>query len=157
MKIRKKIVIGLAAYISSAYFKKIPARIDTGARTTAIWASNIYEKDGVLYFQFFAKGSEYFDNVTQEVEHYETRVVISSNGGKQIRYLIPITLEVKKLRIRTFATLADRSKQAFPILIGRNTLRGKFLVDAQKVSQKLSQIDKKAFVKLQDELKGDRK
>jgi len=156
MEIHEKIIIGLAEYVSSAYFKKVPARIDTGARTTAIWASNISESDGVLTFQFFAKGSKYFENVTRKVEHYETRVVMSSNGSRQTRYLIPVTLEIKKRRIRTFATLSDRSKQAFPILIGRNTLRGKFLVDAQKVSRKLSQIDQKAFVKLQNESKGDK-
>jgi len=31
-------------------------------------------------------------------------------------------------------TLADRSKNNFPVLIGRKTLKGKFLVDVSKMS-----------------------
>ena len=127
----EKVFVGGAEYIwlVKANIKKVPARIDTGARTTSIWASDIKEQNG----------TEYFKKI----------VVASSNGTTQIRYYIPITIQMKKRRILTHCTLSDRSSQAYPVLIGRNTLRGKFIVDVQRGSRILGELDKKRFEDLQ--------
>lgn len=132
--------------------RKIPARIDTGARTTAVWASEIREKNGILAWKFFAQKSEFFTGEIHETENFARQIVRTSTGHQQIRYLIPITLQMKKRRVRTFCTLADRATQTFPILIGRNTLSGKFVVDVQKGSRKLSEIDKTNFNEMQAQL-----
>ncbi|HSW90725.1 MAG TPA: hypothetical protein VLF64_01885, partial [Candidatus Saccharimonadales bacterium] len=34
-------------------FLGVPAKVDTGAKTSAIWASNIVERDGGLAFTLF--------------------------------------------------------------------------------------------------------
>lgn len=120
--------------------RKIPARIDTGARTTAIWASEICEEDGTLTWQWFAKGSKFWTGEIISSEKFERNYVMSSNGHRQIRYKIPVTMKIQGRKIKTYATLADRSHAAFPILVGCNTLSGKFVVNVQKCPKELSEV-----------------
>lgn len=152
---REKVTIGRMEYVwlVATNQKKIPARIDTGARTTAIWASSIKETDGVLTWKFFAPKSEFFTGETFQTNKFEKRVVMSSTGHQETRYLTQLVLQIKNRRVRTFATLANRAHSTFPILIGRNTLAGKFLVDVQYSTRKLSELDHENFEKLQ---KGER-
>jgi len=151
-----KEIIGRAEYVwlVTTNQKKISARIDTGARTTSIWASNIREKDGILTWSFFGAGSEYWTGNTMSTRAFEERVVSSSTGHRQFRYKVPVVLQIKGRRIKTNATLADRSHSAFPILIGRNTLNGKFIVDTQLGSRTLSNIEDTYSARLQS-LKED--
>jgi hypothetical protein len=152
-----KVIIGRDEYIwlVRAGIKRIPARVDTGARTTSIWASDIREIDGRLEYKLFGKGSEYYNGETQIANHFEKVVVSSSNGVAQVRYYIPLTVQLRKRRILTHCTLSDRSAQAYPVLIGRNTLRGKFIVDVQHGSRKLGEMDKKRYDELQKLLGKD--
>jgi hypothetical protein len=110
----------------------VPARIDTGAKTSSIWASNISESNGVLTFCLFGEGSKYYDGKPLRTKHYQTRVVASSTGHLQERYVVQLVVILKARRIRASFTLANRSQQAYPVLIGRNILRGKFLVDVKQ-------------------------
>ena len=55
-----KKVIGTNAYIGIMGIKA-PAKIDTGADSTSVWASNIkMSKDGVLSFTLFDKSSPFY-------------------------------------------------------------------------------------------------
>lgn len=147
----EKVFVGGAEYIwlVKANIKKVPARIDTGARTTSIWASDIKEQNGRLEYTLFGKASSFYTGEVYSTEYFKKIVVASSNGTTQIRYYIPITIQMKKRRILTHCTLSDRSSQAYPVLIGRNTLRGKFIVDVQRGSRILGELDKKRFEDLQ--------
>lgn len=147
----EKVFVGGAEYIwlVKANIKKVPARIDTGARTTSIWASDIKERNGRLEYTLFGKASSFYTGEVYSTEYFKKIVVASSNGTTQIRYYIPITIQMKKRRILTHCTLSDRSSQAYPVLIGRNTLRGKFIVDVQRGSRILGELDKKRFEDLQ--------
>lgn len=153
---KEKIIIGNAEYIwlVKANIKKVPARIDTGARTTSIWASDVKEVGGHLEYKLFGQGSPLYTGDVQVVDRFKKIVVASSNGVAQIRYYIPMTIQIKKRRILTHCTLSDRSTQAYPVLIGRNTLRGKFMVDVQHGSRILGGIDKSRFDELQKLLEG---
>lgn len=111
--------------------KPIPARIDTGAKTSALWASEIVQKDKELSFMLFDKTSPFYTGEHIVVPHFEKRLVASSNGAVQERYAVRLLVKIKGKKIRGYFTLADRSQQAYPVLIGRNVLRGKFLVDVQ--------------------------
>jgi hypothetical protein len=147
----KKITIGRYEYIwlVATDQKRIPARIDTGARTSSVWASNIVESGGVLSWTFIAPESEFWTGQKITSRGFEERIVSSSTGHKQVRYRVPVKLQIKGRRIKTFATLADRSHAAFPVLIGRNTLSGKFVVDVQHGSRHLDQIEDDFSNKLQ--------
>jgi hypothetical protein len=109
----------------------IHAKVDTGAKTSAIWASDIREKDGGLTFKLFDKQSPYYTGDELFFDQFERVVVASSIGNEQSRYKVAVLAKLRGKRIRTSFTLADRSQQAYPVLIGRNALRGKFLVDVQ--------------------------
>lgn len=107
----------------------VPARIDTGARTSTLWASNIAEQDGKLSFKLFDEGYPKHDGSVITMETFETREVTSSNGATEERYMIWLRVRVAGRTIRARFTLANRSTQRYPVLIGRNLLRGKFIVN----------------------------
>lgn len=131
----KKPIIGSTEYVEVEDVKNIPAKIDTGADSSSIWASDIaVEKDGTLSFKLFDKQSPLYTGQPIERKDYRVKIVRSSNGDEEIRYQVGLSLSVRGKKIRAMFTLADRSKNNFPILIGRRTLKGKFLVDVSKRS-----------------------
>jgi ribosomal protein S6--L-glutamate ligase len=126
-------VIGRAEKIDLLDFKlsEVPAKVDTGADTSSIWASNIVEKDDGLYFTLFGPGAP---NYTGKLQHftkpdYSLTRVANSFGQKELRYKVKLRINVKGRRIRATFTLSDRSLKTYPILLGRKLLHGKFLVD----------------------------
>lgn len=56
---------------------------------------------------------------------------IKSSHGSSIRPLVNITVKLKDTSFETAATIFDRSKLAYPVIIGRKSL-SKFLVDPSK-------------------------
>lgn len=114
-----------------AHGLKVHARIDTGAKTSAIWASNIREIDGTLHFRLFDEVSDHFVGEDIVTTAYSQTVVSSSNGSAEVRYKVKLSVVLKGRHINASFTLTDRSSQVYPILIGRNVLRGKFLVDTK--------------------------
>lgn len=109
----------------------VRAKVDTGAKTSALWASDVYERDGGLAFKVFDKQSPHYTGQELFFDQFERVVVASSIGQEQPRYKVAILAKIRGKKIRTNFTLADRSQQAYPVLIGRNALRGKFMVDVQ--------------------------
>lgn len=110
--------------------KQIPARIDTGARTSALWVSDLKVKGDTVRFSFFGPGSPYYTGKKVELPIAGSRVVTSSMGDQQERCMVELPIIIAGKKLRAKFTLADRSKQSYPILIGRNTLRGVFVVDS---------------------------
>jgi hypothetical protein len=148
---KTKTLIGRAEYcwLVQPNIKKVPARIDTGARTSSMWASDIKETTAGLQYVLFGVSSPLYTGKVMTAPHFAKIIVASSNGQTEERYKIMITMQIRGRRIRTFVTLADRSTQAFPILIGRNTLRGKFLVDVQHGPRTLDILDQDRYNQLQ--------
>jgi hypothetical protein len=133
MEEKPKKIIGRADTINLPEygFSHVPAKIDTGAKTSALWATNVHERDGGLAFTFFGPSSPLYTGEEYFVNEFENVVVASSIGAEQARYKVTFLATIRGKKIRTSFTLADRSQQAYPVLIGRNALRGKFLVDVQ--------------------------
>lgn len=123
-------VSSLVDFVGYKVLKQIPARIDTGARTSAVWASNIKAKNGVVKFSLFGPGSKYYTGKQLTKPILGTRLVTSSTGHEQKRYVVNLSVKLYGKRLNAKFTLSDRSTQSYPILIGRNTLRGNFLVDS---------------------------
>jgi hypothetical protein len=109
----------------------VPAKIDTGAKTSAIWATNVHERDGGLAFTLFGPESPLYTGEEHFLPQFSRVTVASSIGAEQDRYKVVVLAKIRGKKIRTSFTLADRSQQAYPVLIGRNALRGKFLVDVK--------------------------
>ena len=109
----------------------VPAKVDTGADYSSVWASDIREEDGVLSFVLFAPGSPYYSGKVHTSTDYEVTRVKNSFGTVEERYKTRLSLRIEGRRIRVTFSLADRSQNRYPILIGRKTLSGKFLVDTR--------------------------
>lgn len=152
--VKTKKVIGRAESIALPELgdAEVPARVDTGARTSSIWASHMREEDGVLYFTLFDEPSDLYTGRTHHTHQFEKVIVISSNGQEQERYCVRLLIKLKGKRIRCRFTLADRSTQVYPVLLGRNVLRGKFIVDVTK-GKPLYQEERDHFDRLQSKLK----
>lgn len=121
----------------------VPAKVDTGADTCAIWASEIsVDKDGKLHFKLFGQGSPYYTGNELTMDEYSVARVKSASGHILIKYKVTIPIYIKGERLEVCFGLSDRSKLKYPILIGRELLSGKFIVD---VEQKETTIKEKAI------------
>lgn len=146
-------VIGNSVFFEVAGIKDVPAKVDTGASVSAIWATSIkMNAQNELEFVLFAPGSEYYTGEVIRTNDYKVRRVRSSNGQDQIRYLVKLSTVLKGRKIKMSFTLANRSINKFPVLIGAKSLQGKFLVD---VSQKEISIPNRTEKSLNQELRAN--
>lgn len=127
----KPAIIGSKTVVDFPHFgvSGIPAKVDTGADSSSVWASDIREEDGVLYFRLFDRQSPFFTGKEIAVQAYKTQLVKNSFGQTESRYKVPMSIQLEGRKIKARFTLADRSRNRYPILIGRHTLKHKFLVD----------------------------
>lgn len=111
----------------------IKAKIDTGARTSALHAYDIeaFERDGVELVRFKMHPKQYSleEEVEAEAELAGWRYVRSSHGKRTYRPVVITELEVLGRRLNIELTLIDRKKMKFRMLLGRRALAGHFLVD----------------------------
>ena len=107
----------------------VPAKVDTGADSSAVWASDINVEDGRLSFTLFDKTSAYYTGNRIVTKDFQVISVKNSFGAVEYRYRVRLTIILEGRKIKSRFTLADRSRNTYPILIGRKTLHGKFLVD----------------------------
>lgn len=131
----KKVIIGRTEHIiiPSEGARSIRVKIDTGADRSSIWASNItMSDDGKLSFTLFAPESKYYSGTVYRTKNFEASRVRSAHGGLQVRFRIHLTIILGGKKIRGTFTLADRSKNKYPALIGCKILNKKFLVDVSK-------------------------
>ena len=132
------------------------AKIDTGADSSSIWASDIYmDNAGMLHFSLFDSGSSHYTGKTNVTSDYEARVVRSSNGTAQIRYKIKLQILIEGVVVESSFTLADRSRNTFPILIGCNTLSGEFVVDPDLGYEIWESVRRKSGLNLTEQLRSN--
>lgn len=112
--------------------KDVPAKIDTGADSSAIWASDIQLKDGKLYFNFFGPGSAYYRKKRVVSTAFKTTSVKNSFGHEEFRYKIRIKVKIGDHTFTRWFSLADRSRNTYPILLGKNFLKNRFVVDVSR-------------------------
>lgn len=115
---------------------KVPAKIDTGADASSIWAHSV-KKDGTsLKVTFFGPKSLFYTGEVHTFMSNEYTITRVSNsfGHREIRHKVKLKIAVKGRLINGTFTLADRSTKLYPILIGRSLIKNKFLVDVTKGS-----------------------
>lgn len=112
---------------------KIKAKIDTGAKNACLHTSSIaeFERDGRTFVRFNIHFKQHVRRkfVKAEAELLEYRVVRSSNGETTRRPVIVTHVEVLGKSWPVEVTLADRSAMSYRMLLGRESIRGRFLVD----------------------------
>ena len=134
----KPIIIGSYTLISFPKFgiQNIPAKIDTGAESSSIWASKIKERDGKLSFVLFDVNSPFYTGEKITTNDYQVRLIKNSFGHTEFRFTAKLLVAMEGRNINITFTLADRSANTYPVLIGRRTLQRRFIVDVSKDSIK---------------------
>jgi hypothetical protein len=112
---------------------RIGAKVDTGAKGSALHATKIkeFETDGVRHVEFWLQtlqGDEQRE-IFCHAPIADKRVIRSSNGLEEERIVIETDLHLGDHRWKIELTLANRETMEFPLLIGRDALGGKFRVD----------------------------
>lgn len=130
MSTKNLTIIGSNALVTVAGIKKVPAKVDTGADSSSIWASNIaINAKNQLEFCLFGPESPFYTGEKLVFDDYKVQRVRSSTGQVTVRYRVSLPIVAVGKRIKASFTLYDRSSNNFPILIGRKTLKNRFLVD----------------------------
>jgi hypothetical protein len=117
----------------------ISAKIDTGAYTSAIHYNDIKEINGKLYCLFESTESADCLNKTIIFDEYSYTDVKSSNGYVENRYKIKTDVVFFGETYNIDLTLSTRDDMRFPVLIGRQFLKQKFLVDVDLDKQSYKQ------------------
>lgn len=112
---------------------RVPAKVDTGADSSAIWASHLaMSDDGVLSYVLFNESSKYYTGKVEKTKDYAVSLIRVSSGHRQVRYRVKISVTIQGRKIRGSFTLSDRSAGNYPILLGCKILNNKFLVDVSR-------------------------
>ncbi len=111
----------------------IKAKLDTGARSSALHAYqlHVFEDDDGEHarFEIHPVQRSAADAVTTTAPVVDWRDVTSSAGHRERRPVILTTLEVAGQSWDIEVTLTNRDAMGFRLLLGRQAIRGRFVVD----------------------------
>lgn len=114
----------------------IKAKIDTGARTSALHAYYVepFELGGRNWVRFGLHPHQKDTEVEIECEApvLDQRRVTDSGGHAEMRYVIATTLVLGNTAFQAEVTLTDRENMLFRMLLGRGALKPRFLVDSDE-------------------------
>lgn len=108
----------------------LEGRIDTGAALSSVHASDIswFFRDGNQWVRF-NMDFDGTDRVMEEPVLSVMRVVQAGNPSGSERPVVSLKIRIGSLETEAEFTITDRSSLSSPVLIGRNILAGKALVD----------------------------
>jgi len=110
------------------------AKVDSGARTSALHATDIsvVERHTGSYVRFRAHSDDDKKLPMHESPMLETRPVRSSDGEVSDRPVILMRIVLGGEERQVEVTLIDRSIMGHKMLLGRQAIRGSFLIDPGK-------------------------
>lgn len=137
--IQNKVILGSEEWFSfpDLGIPTIKARVDSGAKTSALHAINIapFIKEGANWVRFDINPLQ---NDLKTVIHCEAplvdkRIVKSSSGYREQRYVIQTTLDTGHSNWSIEMTLTNRDSMGFRMLLGREAMSGRVLVDPEQI------------------------
>ena len=133
-----KVILGCEEWCSfpELGIPTIKARVDSGAKTSALHAVNIapFIKNETNWVKFDINPIQ---NNQKTVIHCEAplidkRIVKSSSGFREQRYVIQTTLEIGESKWEIEMTLTNRDSMGYRMLLGREAMNGRVLVDPEQ-------------------------
>jgi ribosomal protein S6--L-glutamate ligase len=111
----------------------IKARVDSGAKTSSLHAFDISafkrnSKDWVR-FEIHPLQKNRRVKIQLEREIVDRRLVRSSSGESELRYVIKSTLSINGVDWPIELTLTNRDSMGYRMLLGREAMRGRMLID----------------------------
>lgn len=134
----KKIIVGNLELCSLPEIKihNIEMRVDTGAKTSSLHVDNVrkFTKKGKPWIKFFIHPDAYnVDEIIEcEAALHDIRNIKSSNGAAEERYVIETEMKLSGMSWSIEITLTDRSDMNYLMLLGRQGMGEKLLVDPSK-------------------------
>ncbi len=108
---------------------RLKAKIDTGARTSALHAVNLrpFETNGLEWLAFtvepHVRGGSDHAAIECRAPLWDRRAVRNSGGSVESRYVIKTALAIGGRQFEIEVTLTNRSDMGFEMLVGRTALR----------------------------------
>lgn len=120
--------------LESLGVSRIKAKIDTGARTSALHAFHVrpYQENGIQRVEFKLHPHQK-DNETEllcTADVIDQRDVTDSGGHREKRWVIQTDIVIGEYQFPVEMTLTARDDMRFRMLLGRTAMRGRFLVDS---------------------------
>lgn len=133
----KKILVGCEEWCGfpSINIPAVKARVDSGAKTSSIHAVNIqsFKRGNKNWVSFEVHPLQ--DNrrvvVRCEAEVVDKRNVKSSSGEAEKRYVVRLPMTVGEAQIDVELTLTNRDSMGYRMLLGREAMVGRMLVDPE--------------------------
>ena len=111
----------------------LQVRIDTGAKTSSLHVDNLslFKKQGKPWVRFDIHPDIHKVEtiITCEAALADTRKIKSSNGSAQERYIIKTVIKLGSDAWPIEVSLADRSDMSNLMLLGREAMKDRLLVD----------------------------
>ena len=130
-----KIVVGSEEWCAfpSLGIPMIKARVDSGAKTSSMHAFNIHKfrRDGESWVSFEVHPLQNDRRTVIRCERpvIDKRVVKSSSGVSETRYVVGATIKAGTESWDIELTLANRDSMGYRMLLGREAMSGRMLVD----------------------------
>jgi len=114
--------------------ESIKVKIDTGARSSALHAFDIerFQQGGKTMLRFKVHPVQKDDRtyITAEAELFEDRQVRDSGGHAEFRPVIQTEVCLGEYQWPLELTLTNRSSMGFRMLLGRQAIRQRFVIDS---------------------------
>lgn len=147
---KTRAVVGWREWVTLPGLCDVPikAKVDTGARTSALHAFDLHVVDveDVPHARFEIHPIQRSANSsrTVEVPIIGYRRVRSSSGHSDRRPVIRVPIGIGESRFETEVTLTSRDEMGFRMLLGRSAVRRRYVVDPARSYVQSSRVkDKK--------------
>jgi len=123
--------------LSQLKLNGIETRVDTGATTSSLHVDNIVEfkkgkgKEKWVRFDIHPDTYDVSQVVQREAKVKSVRKVKSSNATHQRRLVIETDIFIAGMRWCIELTLTDRSEMKYLMLLGREAMSGRLIVDPE--------------------------
>lgn len=134
--VREKLVIGWREWIAipELQVERIKVKVDTGARSSSLHAFDMqsFERDGADWIRFSIHPLQDDSKLTHRVEAplVDHRKVRPSTGEARVRPVIEAHAVLGGELWPIEITLVRRDMMGFRMLLGRQAIRGRYLVDS---------------------------